>query len=510
MLTEEFTSLQKLLLILCVLLTGGIVESACASEQSKELVAQGIEELKRQNHEKALKKFIDAQNADKDDQQALFFKAATLNRLGRFNASRIILTDLKKKGFEHSEFDFEMGWSFMGTKAWNEALSSFESYEKAHSGRGQTMEFIGRCYFAVGQYDKAEAALRQALVRDLGLKSTVEFYLAMLENNRNNKEEAAKHIMTVMDTNSPLGMALREMAEVSTATSVETAIQKKFVTGASAIAGYNDNVIGIGKTIPLPADITHKDSAFQRVSANLSYGTQKGKSGVNAGYVFLADSYNSIPRVNIIDNYAYADYLRALGEKLTGTVRISDEYTFSGGHRFRNQAAARSALVWRMTKETAAEFYYSYSASNYLFNNPVAAWNRDSHADTAGATLYFILDGKPLANAGYSHAWNHAKGSDFAFQNNTISVRAGYPLFLGFSAEAAYTYSNDNYDNPNSLSFESFARADQTDNYFAQIKKSIGGNINAFVQYNGTRAHSNILFYSFNQNVWSGGVNATW
>jgi tetratricopeptide (TPR) repeat protein len=510
LLMDELMYIVRRFIIAMILVAGAIANVAVASEQSKELVMQGVDELKRQAYENALKKFDSAYEADKNDLQSLFFKAVVLNRTGHFDKSHAFLVVLKEKGFEHSEFNFEMGWSLMGIKFWQEALTAFESYENSRPGRGQTMEFIGRCHLALGEFEKARYAFIEALIRDPELKSTVDFYSALLERRLSNDEAAVKHLAAVLDSDSQLGRALREMTGVSSPTqTAEPDKHKNFDFAASAVIGYNDNAIGFAKAIPLPADITHKDSDFERFSANLSYRIQMTNSSVTAGYAFLADTYNDMPKVNLVDNYFYADYIRVFNDKLSGSVRVSDEYTLSGGDRYRNQIGLRPAFVYRFTGGSATEFSYGYAKSDYLFNNAVAAWNRDGHADTTGVTHYIILSAKSFVSASYSRTWNHSDGADFAFISDKVSTRVGSPLFKGVTGEVGFTYTKDSYDNPNTLSFNGVNRNDYAENFSAQIKKAVSKDINLFVQHSSTRAHSNIPFYSYNQNVWSVGVNVT-
>ena len=481
---------------------------ALAAQQPRALVAEGISAMERMDYRAALSKFSAAVKADFNDWEAVFFEGMAQNRLGNYDMALPTLQLAAKKGYTSPEMDFELGWAHMGLKSYMKARESFEKYEAASPGKGQTSEFIGRCQLALGRLEQAEASFNEALRRDPALKPTVELYLAGLEGRRKNKDAAEAHLREAMGTDSSVGRALR--SEGLGVRRAETAPEKPFSFSLSILAGYNDNVIALGNTTPLPSDISRKDDLFTRGNLNLGYGVSGADSRVGAGYSLTADAYNGITTANTTDNYLFVDYQRLYNDNLSGAFRVSDEFTQVGGHNFRNQIGGRLALTRRVTQSSAAEAAYAHYESNYFAQTAVDSQNRGGGSDVVSLLYNFNMDGKPQGSLGYAHTWNRAKGADFDFQEDSFPVRIGYSLPGGINGEISYAYTMDNYDNPNSLTVDKPARRDNVNSFSLLLSKSFEKQSNVFVQYQGIHAGSNIAFYSFDQNVWFAGVSAAY
>src|SRR6185503_2394811 len=122
-----------------------------------------------------------------------------------------------------------------------QCVERLERFESAAPGRGQASEFLGRCYLALRQYDKAEAMLKRALERDARLAPTVNLSLAALEQARGRPAAARAHLESVASADAPTGRALRELAGPPDPV---TQPDKPLRLSLSFTVGHNDNVIG--------------------------------------------------------------------------------------------------------------------------------------------------------------------------------------------------------------------------------------------------------------------------
>ena len=138
-----------------------------------------------------------------------------------------------------------------------------------------------------------------------------------------------------------------------------------------------------------------------------------------------------------------------------------------------------------------------------------APFNRSGSADTVELNHAFELAGMDFrGRVGYAHTWNRSDSPDFAFGADTFSVALAHPLAYQVTGQIAYSYTRSRFDNPNSLSASGEARGDDTHVFALQLARPINKTLSVFVQYAGTRSHSNIGFYSFDQNVTSIGIAA--
>ena len=160
---------------------------AISSDKSKSLVQKGYSFLTKGNFESALKQFELASKADPSDGTAHFFQGVVLNRLGKFELSAQRLDQAGLKKGVHPDWNFERGWSYLGLGEWKKALSLLEAFEKGHPGRGQTLEFIGRAYFGLKNYSKAESYLKKAVKKDSNLKKTADIYLSRISGPKSEK-----------------------------------------------------------------------------------------------------------------------------------------------------------------------------------------------------------------------------------------------------------------------------------------------------------------------------------
>lgn len=154
---------------------------AFGSPQSIHLLEQGIADLQDQRYGQALENFESAARVDPADMQAHFFIGCALNRMDQHDAALRNLDQAAESGVRHSDLHFEKGWSLLGLARWQEAIEQLNEYEKTNPGRGQTSEFLGRAYLALGEYEKAQEAFALAVRRDPNLAPTVRLYRALLE-----------------------------------------------------------------------------------------------------------------------------------------------------------------------------------------------------------------------------------------------------------------------------------------------------------------------------------------
>jgi tetratricopeptide (TPR) repeat protein len=482
------------------------VSGASASPQSKALIREGAAEMQAHRFDAALAKFRAAALADPADGDAAFFAGAALNRLGAYAPA---IGQLQRAAFlrdDHPDLAFETGWSRLGIGDFAGAVQQLEAYERAHPGRGQTNEFLGRAYLGLGQFDKAQAALQEAAARDPALKPTVLLYLAQLEQRRGNRDAVRIDLQRLLDEapEAPLSRTLRE--QLARAAPAQA---KPWHLTVSAGAGYNSNVVALGNGVALPTDISGRRSAFVQSTLDAGYGfTLSPDDVLTVGYGLNALIYPDIRAFDLLDQVAHVDVRHAFRRDLYGTFRVSDEYTLVGGASFRNQVDLRPAIAYRATDCLALEAAYDAALADYYF--PTAAvQNRDGDGHTLSLTAYFAPVGSELrAQLGAFYAFNNAKGTDFVYQSSGILAGVGYPLGAKISGEVVFTWSHDAYSNANSLAGAGFAfkRSDDVAHLTAQLTRPVVSGLSVYARYEYVNDSSNIGFFDFHQHAVSAGV----
>ncbi len=102
--------------------------------------------------------------------------------------------------------------------------------------------------------------------------------------------------------------------------------------------------------------------SFNSTSQELDLGenTMFGHLGVDAGYAVISTASNRLTlgyelqsdtdtrrqsHADLLDQYFYVEYGRALTRELWTSLRVSDDYTLIGGQNFRNEVAARGRWI---------------------------------------------------------------------------------------------------------------------------------------------------------------------
>lgn len=441
--------------------------------------------------------------------EALFLEGAQANRQGRFAAATPLLLKAESLGYRNPEIDFELGWAAMGAGQPQTCIDRLERFEAARPGHGQVSEFLGRCYLALRQNDKAEAMFKRALDRDPRLAPTIDLAMAALEQSRGRPEAARARMESVASADAPTGRALRDLAGPP-----DPAIQpdKPLRLSVSFTLGHNSNVIGLGNTMPLPVDISRKSANFTRLSAGASY-TRQLDSATTAtlGYAALVDRYDGIGGANLVDHYLYTDFFGQVSARTGFSLRLSGEFTDLAGTRFRDVFGVRPALSYRFSSDAVTELAYAYSDSSYRAAAAVPAFSRNGGAHALSLTHSVRLRGTNWSGAvGATLGSNRTEGSDFQSDSIGASGTLRHTFANKIVAAVGAGVTRDDYRNPNSLAGtgNAFARADRQNVVSAQFAGPLADKLRWFVQAQKLRNQSNIAFFEYRQTVVSAGIAA--
>ena len=499
---------------LAVILSGALLvcaSTAVASPQSRDIVSRGAVDLSQDRFQPALASFEAAAKADPKDSEAVYFQAVALNRLGRHADALAALDRATGMGYAHRDVALERGWALVGTRRWDEAITSLNAFEASDPGRGQTSLLLGQAYRGKGQNAQAIAAFDEAVRRDPSLAAQV----SRLKADVNAGKPLATRQTVGNNTQSPRSGSLRSVSQ-ATDTVIGTdgsgaQTWNRRTRGAVGIsAGNNSNVIALGDTL-LAGEITSTSDTFTQMWADVSADWQfNAKDGLTLGYYGTSTSYEHLSAFDLTDNVLYLTYRRQIAPRWLATLSVADDFTELGGLHFRNAFSVRPAINYQLNNYNTLELAGFYSRNNFFFPT-LAEFDRTGDTTSVSLTDYFSIKGTQLTGRiGYYHLWNETRGTDFDFESDGAIFGLSHPIgHKGAYIFGFYSHTWDRYENPNSLLGFLFPRSDQTDHLVLQATAPVQHNLSLFGRYEHTTDDSNVGAFKFDQVITSGGVIAT-
>ncbi len=499
---------RRLTIAFLLLITPAI---AAAAEQpvSLTLFKQALQLLEQGQAEAALTKLqhsIDAQPNNPVPHAAM---ATVYNRLRRpddalRHAERAWSLGLTSVGLRR-----ERATALLGLRRWDDALVQLRRLEEERPGEAKTSELTGRAYLGKGDHQHALAAFAEAETRDPAFLPRMKSYRAIISAGRGERKAATREVFELLRDHQ--NSAIGRVAKQNLAQAVLKSLDKPWAVTAQVYFGYNDNVIGLGDDIPLPAGISDQDSPLLGLTASASYRWRPdAESVLSIGYDLDAGIYSQLRDFDFDIHTVAAEYGRRLGNGLAGALNTHFSVARVDGDGYRNQVGLRPALAYRWSPLTVSELNLNYQRNDYRFTPFSAAMDRDGDSFTLGLHQQLTPPGTDWVLTGGLFAGRHrADGADFDFDRVTLLAGAQHPLGYGLEGELAASYSRERYDNLNSLAGPTglaFRRKDDITRLSAILRWPVHTGVTVFARYDYTGVDSNIGFYEYQQHSVASGV----
>jgi Flp pilus assembly protein TadD len=476
----------------------------------------GIMFLGTGDYEAALARFQAAGKQVPSAPEPYFFAGAALNRLGRPRAAiamferATFLYDATPAVQAHRDLDFEFAWALLSAGRFDDATAALTRYERAHPGRGQTAEFLGRAAVGSGDYAAAERWFDEAQAREPALAETVGLARAAMLEKRGDVDGAHHELATLLaaEESTRLNRLLAERIQ-------PTAAQQAANYGItlSIGAGHNSNALGLSDDQPISTVADAGEDTFQRFIMSGFYRWTPSDWDVTAQYSLQGDKYNDATDVNQLDNVASLSIYKPLTERLAATVEVRDRYTRIANDGLLNEIGVTPTLAARISDYVLVNVAYTFNLGDYLQRSATPMLDRDHETHSVGPGVVWSIPAlRSRVIADYTHRWTDADGADFDAEGDEFTLRLYSALPWRFNSRVVASFEHRGFDHPNSLSPSGAERDDDFYYVSTYLERPLGDvpglsdRLRVYMQYDYVDRNSNIDFYSYHQHVFSAGV----
>ena len=266
----------------------------------------------------------------------------------------------------------------------------------------------------------------------------------------------------------------------------------------------------------LPTDVSSKFSYFISTQLGAGYNWRvNDPTVVSVGYDWATTSYTDISGFDAQTHTGYATVQYRvrpaviLGARLSGTMQLQDL------DRSITQIQLSPSAAYRWNGNNVTELGYSISENEYATPGFTQVLERDgtTHAFTASHRATIAPLNTDL-RIGLYQVFNDADGRDFDYSGTGgfLALRTALPW--DFRANASVTRTVLDYDHPNSLAGAgfSFSRRDTVSQFVLGASRPLpvmdNRTIELYVRFMHNDTESNIGFYDYDQQIYSGGVRA--
>tara|TARA_R110002110_G_scaffold415612_7_gene652278 strand:- start:89292 stop:90833 length:1542 start_codon:yes stop_codon:yes gene_type:complete len=494
------------------------VSPAFASPESDELSRDGLRQLSAGDTKAAVASFVNATRADPDDGRAYFYLGVGLNRIGEPHTALTAFRRAISLKAIHKDLGFEAGWAALEAGDYGAAAIMLGGHLELNRENAKTHELLGRTYWRLGQYDRAEALLRKAAELDPALESTTLPVLATIELARGNKQGAGENLLSIL--NKPVDDPVRKnLIESLEPVQPPAADAKRWTVFGSTAIGRNSNVIALSDDIVQPADITGKASRYFDINAGgqyrLSVDTDKS---VTAGGTLGHRNYTEIRAKDTHTANLFVRYDQAVNNNLLTSVTGSYGHTRVDGDKFQTTVGISPTLRYRINDRVRLDAVYSFTKINLPEPTTTpASLDRDSGLQSLGGTISITFPGLGTdISFGGAFLHNAAVGADYDYRARRLNLAAQTQLPWDVVGGIGITRTAYDYNNLNSLAPTTpagptgfgFARKEAITNFTANLSRPINEHVSAFARFNRTNANSNLAVFTYSQKDFQIGLTA--
>lgn len=492
-----------------------VAAPAVAGPESDALVEEAITAARGNDYETVLQAVGDAIERDAADLRPWLLKGIAENRLGRFAAAAVSLARASELGADTPRVEFERGWAAVELGESQAAIEHLTKFERARPGDAQTSEFLARAYIDIGDLDRAEELLDEAIARDPDFAPTANLFRARIAALRGDTDTAARMLTGIIDQSPDSLVAqglIRDAARAIAIERVRERSAKPWFVSLSAAGGYNSNVIGLADAAILPSDISSRSSQYVRTTLDAGYSRPVAENGrINLSYGLALVNYLDLSNFNTQNHRVTVDYRHRFRRDLIAGLQVFGASAVVDDDVFLNQVGINPnvSFAWRADNVTTASV--SLTHNDYRTVPTLTTFDRDGATRTASLSHEILIGRHARIRGGVSFEDNDANGSDFDYESNTVFAGAQIALPLDVTMIGSFASTAARYQNLHSQAGGGFAfkRRDSVRNLGFEVSRPLkiaDLNLAAFLQHNVVSNDSNIAAFTYKQRTSSVGL----
>ena len=463
---------RSVLLAAVMAILGGVLFSVRivkATQYPELLLSQGIEEMGRGEHEKALERFKRAAEMEPNDSDVHYF----------------------------------LGMAYSRLKDYSSAITAFERVLELDPKNPKVRYEVGMAYFLSGDYQRAAGSLKRARKDDLS-NPMVLLYLGAAYMSLGRDKEATAALRACIEMNpSPevVAMARDYLDRIP----VMEEPKKKLRLSATLSFQYDDNVVLKPEGLTT-AEFIADESDFRGVGFFwVEYQFLNGAPWL-AGlwYSFYQSIHTELHDFDVTNNAAalyggYRGNLKGFPYKLQADYEY--QYTLLDTKSYLERHSGILSLDFTESPSLLTQLTYRGQEKNF-HNQPLQepADDRDAFNHRAGLTQYLFFSEKTRhIHGGYFFDQDDADGSNWDYKGHLVSGGFFTPLIYGVRLRLKSEYYWQDFDNTHTTFLEK--REDREWTQHVSLDRDFGKYLNLSAYYVHQNHDSNLDVFEYDRNI---------
>lgn len=487
-------------------------------EESERLYFQGLLPFSEGRYEDALELFRQAAAQQPPYYQAVYFLGVTYGKLGRYQEALQAFEKTLQLVPEFGPALQDLGVVHYRLKHYDQALRLLEQAESKEPDNGYTLYYKGLCHYQLARQGppgsshgrQAAESLIEAARRAPRLEPLANYYLGLnylAEGQLASAEESFQK--TALDNSAAGDLAAAAVRNRNKARRLRLQwaglqLPKRWELRFRAGGEFDSNVILEPERGPAIGQISDKEDFRSLLSAGGSFRLwRRAGFSLTASYDLHQALYTDLTDFNLQAHQGALNAFWQPGRQLQlGLEGRIDHYRLGGKDYVQEISIMPSAGFF-----LGSRFYTSasYRWRNVDYRTPVFDPIRDGNEQEAAVRQYWFLEGfERCFYLGYRFARENpssAAGNDFEYDANEVQAGLRLTLLERTSAELGYSFRNDDYRFPNSLSLDSIQRSDNAHYFQLVVSRYMRRGLKLSFRYENTIHNSNLSIFRYDRRI---------
>ncbi len=493
-----------------------LLNSFLYSYDFKTLFNKGVEQFKEENYEEAIEIFNKAYNLNQNSSSLCYFIGLTYRNMEKYESSVIYLEKAITLTPKIKEAVPELIDTYYQLHRYKEALKIINKAEKLNIFPDRIYFLKGLVLSKLNKLDDALKAFEKARKLNPTLKQSIDFQIAAIYIKKNMKKDAIKKLQSVIMANPGSDLAAFSRDYI-TLLQKRLAVEKIWHFNVSLMFKYDSNVVLKPSSSIQGIQISDKEDTGMLTSASVGYTAPfsfRTPFLLNVRYSFYADNYFSIQShdvtshgITVTPGYSF--------KKATFSIPVSYNYTWVYQKRYLEQISVSPVLRFLLANNHYGEIGAGYKKNNYFSKTISKQSDRDSdyYYGYIGY-MYLFNKQKGILNVKLNIAKDDTDGAYWKTTNYTFSANLLYPLSQCLNLQLGIGIEQDNYDKSQpSIGSPPGTNRKRKDKIYTPsigLNYNFSENFSIVLQYQHTRADSNIPIYDYKRDLIMTGMEYKW